>query len=421
MKALGAALSFVLHAITARLMEPNGYGIFALIISWSVSISLLTKGGFEISSIKFISIFDREKESSKKSGFLILSYVFCFSILLILTVLLIILRSLDLEDFHGGFYQYAPFVLILVGLISLEEINSGILRGIGKLYYGIIPNVILYPTFFLGIVLFSKLILGYSVDVYQVTCFLLLSHFFVVLVQLWPMRLVITSNPKFEVENWFTTTFPLFISNGAQVLLREIDIIIVGIVLGPYEAGIYAAAVKLIKLLRFGLSASNFVVAPMYSQLASHNNFLKIQETASKAVSFSFLISLPLVLGLLLFGEVLLSFFGNEFLVAIPILYILIIGEIFNILSGPNGVLLEMTGYQKKMMNIEFFSLFLNATLLYFITQAGNIIGAAIATSISILVRNLIVNYSVIKHMKVNPTLFSKSVLSIIKRNVKKE
>lgn len=88
-------------------------------------------------------------------------------------------------------------------------------------------------------------------------------------------------------------------------------------------------------------------------------------------------------------GELILSFWGDEFIEAYWVLILVSIGQLFNIATGPAGLLLVMCGYQKLQTYISFSTIILNILLNLFLIKFYGIYGAAIATTISLIVENL--------------------------------
>ena len=105
---------------------------------------------------------------------------------------------------------------------------------------------------------------------------------------------------------------------------------------------------------------------------------------------------------MLLFPEFLLGFFGAEYRQASLILQILVIGQFINVITGSVGFLLNMSGHEKDMRNVVFFSGPLSLGLGFFLTPIYGTTGAAIATAIALASQNLIAVYMVKKRLGFN-------------------
>ncbi len=97
------------------------------------------------------------------------------------------------------------------------------------------------------------------------------------------------------------------------------------------------------------------------------------------------------------FPKLIMSFFGNQFVEAAPVLVILTVGQFVYVVTGAVGYLLTMSGHEGVMRNIMIFcSVMLVCLNLLFIPRFGAY-GAAIATSITLIVQNFIISFAVWK------------------------
>ena len=98
---------------------------------------------------------------------------------------------------------------------------------------------------------------------------------------------------------------------------------------------------------------------------------------------------LPLFLCLLLGTPLIPIVFGSEYSASILPLVILLFGQLINVLTGPVGYLLTMTGHEQEsfriLLKVLIIGILLNIPAIYFLGGEG----AAIATAIAIAGRNI--------------------------------
>ena len=99
-----------------------------------------------------------------------------------------------------------------------------------------------------------------------------------------------------------------------------------------------------------------------------------------------------------LFPSSILSFFGDEFILAKFSLLILAFSQAINALSASLGTILNMTGMQKVYGNILLVFLVLNIVLNYLLIPIYGIEGAAIASASSLMFWNLYSVFYVYKY-----------------------
>ena len=126
------------------------------------------------------------------------------------------------------------------------------------------------------------------------------------------------------------------------------------------------------------------------------------------------LIALPLIGFILVFAEDVLLFFGERYVQGALILRVLIVGQMFNYYTGPNGNLL-INGRHSK---IDFYNtcaiLVLSLILNYFGYKLYGVLGVAVATSIGIMLINIVKVIEVKIFYKIFPYEVENILLTII-------
>jgi O-antigen/teichoic acid export membrane protein len=117
------------------------------------------------------------------------------------------------------------------------------------------------------------------------------------------------------------------------------------------------------------------------------------------------LVAISSVILFIVLGKWLLGFWGVEFQDAYWVLLVLSIGQFFNIATGCSGLLLVMCGFEKLHGIISLTTTVLNLLLNYLFIINYGIVGAAIATAISIIFENIMKVLLVKK--KIGITIFS--------------
>jgi O-antigen/teichoic acid export membrane protein len=211
-----------------------------------------------------------------------------------------------------------------------------------------------------------------------------------------------------EKEKWLSMTKPILGMALLSVLLNRLDILMLGAIKGPAEAGIYSAVSRLAELTAFALAAVNGFIAPRIAELYSSGRREDLQRmlttTARMVVAFTLSSATILVFG----NESLLTWYGEEFTVGRESLLILIMGQVVNALSGSVGLLMIMTGLQKQALGILLLSTCINGMLNYLLIPRWGMVGAATATSITLVLWNVLMLYCVVKYLKINPTCFTR-------------
>jgi O-antigen/teichoic acid export membrane protein len=242
-----------------------------------------------------------------------------------------------------------------------------------------------------------------TIDIFTTSLALMLALYFI---RIYLPKSVASARPTYTTKKWLRTSIPMLINNELTVTLKRIDIILVGVILGTTEAGIYAVASKIAQLVTFGLKSSNVMAAPLFAGYYAINDKKALQSTVTIAAIFATIWCLFIGGGLIAFREMGMRLFGEIFVSGSTVLIILCIGNFGNALTGPAGILLDLTGHQditaKITTVIVVVNVFFSAPAIFFF----GINGAAIVTATLIILKNLWCLWEVRRNIGVNSSIF---------------
>jgi O-antigen/teichoic acid export membrane protein len=119
------------------------------------------------------------------------------------------------------------------------------------------------------------------------------------------------------------------------------------------------------------------------------------------------MVALPVALIFILAGEFIIPWvFGAEFSAAHAPLAILAMGQLVNAGFGSVGFLLNMTGYERISSRILWQTALLNILLNAIMIPLFGIVGASVATAISLVIWNALLYREVRKHLRISSTAF---------------
>ena len=132
----------------------------------------------------------------------------------------------------------------------------------------------------------------------------------------------------------------------------------------------------------------NIFFSPRASELFHTGNKKGLRSLYFKTLFYQSSSTLVLIFVLAILAPYILSFVGAEYSSALMVVYILLFGYALNSLWGPIPFLMIMTKYEYQAMWITFVAAVLNITLNLILIPIYGIIGAAVATVVSINARN---------------------------------
>ncbi len=414
------ALGYILNIVIARTVGVADYGDYVFATSWAFLLPIFGGLGFTVSILKFLPVYMKSEKWSRVKGILLAFNLTTFAgtALLALIVWLIISQTaaadVSLPVLAVGL-SIAPF-------IALRDLNEETLRGLQRVILAFGPSRILQPV--TVIVLVAIIWFTGELDSLQAISALFVSLLLVVVVQmvaLWKTlpASVLQASPSFTLNTWLSISMPLLVFKGAIVIVERSDILVIGFLMDSSAAGIYGAASKIAGLTIFALTAVNAIIVPRIAPLYENNEHEKLQQLVRTASRLSFVGSLVIFSGLVVFSGFLLRVFGDEFVVGQTPLLLLGMALVINSTMGPVGYLLAMTNYQRILTLIFVTSAAVNIGLNLLLIPLMGLEGAAIATIISQLL-TAVWSYLTVRHyLKLDAAPFTLSDVGALFRRLR--
>lgn len=286
-------------------------------------------------------------------------------------------------------------MLVLVPFIIFNEFRSATLRGLHHVVLGQFPEQIVVPvvTLFLVALVYVNVyattaLTLVGIQIIATLCALLIGS------SLLRTRLppeIQDVIPAYQDRMWFRSILPLLVLNGSQQCESEIVVMLLGQFDNVESSGIYRICLRGAVLIPFVLGALNIATAPTFSRLHALGNFTELSQLVVKLKRYALLAAVPVALPLIFFGDwVLQTFYGAEFIVGTKALTILCVAQILCVGAGPVGCLLSATGHERDNVKSSLIALTLTIMLSSLLIPRYGLIGAALASAISIVVRNAV-------------------------------
>lgn len=389
-QASGTGLKYLTQVLLARWMGAAEYGVYAYAFTWANLLSVFATLGFTTGVLRFVPEYLAKKDWAHLHGLIrrVRQLVFLAGIVIAavggLVILILHPPRLDVSALLFG--------MGLVPLLGLMSVQTEMVRGMQRIALAYAPSMLLQPVLALVTAFFALRVLGALTGVATIGAFFIALSVIVVVQGLGLIRVVpkeAVSPPCYETSEWLRISLPLLLVAGSLVVLNQADILMIGIFLGPAEAGIYTAATKTAAIVSFVLVAVNAIAAPMISELHAKGDRGELQKMVSAAARWMFWPSLGATLGLALFGRFILGFFGPKFSEGYWALVLLALGQLVNAGVGPVGYLMSLTGHQNLSALVYGLSALVNVGLNALLIPVWGLVGAALATMTTMVLWNV--------------------------------
>ncbi|MDO8724574.1 MAG: flippase [Candidatus Methanoperedens sp.] len=394
---IGMFLAFIGRVIIIRYTTQSEYGIFSIALVLLNILALVSTLGLQQGVVRQIAYFMGKEEGKKVNNIIkssiqiILISSFLFSISLFILSDVISSKLYHIPELSIPLKIFA----ITIPFFVFNSIFSAIFRGFGKtepnIYFqNILINVlqIICMGFVIIISLsFINLIYAFSVSII-LTC--TIFAFYTAKKIHIPVKDLLNNTDSMK-KSLLIFSLPLMTANIMFMVITWTDTLMLGYFTTPDVVGLYNSAVPLAHLIPVVLSSMLFLYVPIASQLYSQNLLDEMKRNYAILTKWIFSLTLPLFFIMFLFPETLLSnLFGSRYVEASAVLKILSLGMFVNTFLGPNAATLMTMGKTRFLMLTNFTGAILNILLNLVLIPSYGIMGAAIASAISISLINFL-------------------------------
>jgi len=389
---LTAAIQFMLDFSLARIAGPDILGMFYLSVTILTVMAILGRLGFDRVLIKFIAPAYKQQNWGHVSSYIRTSFKAICATGLLLSMALYFSAGFIATNIYNDERMLdilRLFSLIMIPFLLTNTIAMA-LRSFGRIPESIAVERLLLQLFTLCLVVSSSLIAGKDLIFisYAVATYITFIISILLLLKYAPNRARdkakgISYGPLFSAG-----LYMLLVNISLQVIAWS-DVLIVGYYEDTTSVGIYNVSLKISLLLSLTLTAINIPVGPKFAQLYSEKKHELLQSTFRKSAILSIALASPMLAIMIVMPGFLLSLFGPEFAAASTSLVILAIGQGINVATGSVDNLLTMTGNERVLSINLLVIMVINVALNIILIPEFGILGAAIATTLSIAIKNV--------------------------------
>jgi O-antigen/teichoic acid export membrane protein len=394
--ALGTkALNYVLIILLARYLQPSGYGVYATGFMIASVITTMSQFGLRSGMTRFISrAIGESNREIIPTIYLSVVVIAAGSTTIIVTAALMI--SPLLADL---FLENTSILIILLFLLSvpfrvLLVVTMGLFDGFND--NGIRVAIQIARNFLQVTVVFVLALSGASLEmiVLGTVSVIALSALFtagLTLRRLFNIGFRIQrERAKGISKDIFIYSFPLWFVALSNLGMNWADILLLSFFTTSDVVGIYQSAYSLSSGFQILLLAFATPFFPMASRLYSASNFDQLERLFQTVTRWNNLVMLPAFVFTFVFAEsVITLMFGDAYAGGVLILQALLVGAFVNVFSGNNIVILKSSNNTRVYLVISGVTMALNLVLNLTLIPRFQGVGAAVATSASLILLNI--------------------------------
>ncbi|TMI61556.1 MAG: hypothetical protein E6H07_18720 [Bacteroidetes bacterium] len=406
---LSIVFGFVLNYLLIRSAGTADYGTYVYALNLITLIAGFAVMGTDNLLVKNLAVYKDQANNSLFKGLLL--FAIGFTLLFSLLAGLVSIFAFDSMSALNAlnWYDLVFLFFIILPLTSVIIVLQSSFQGLSKPFLSQFADKLLRPLLFIAIITIffilgrylsaSELVMINS-GVLLVTVLVLIAvHHKVVLKTLAPIGVQLKTIP------WLRISFSFFLLDVLYNINSRVDIFLIGLLRNdPTEVAACNIVIKLSELVGIGLFLVNMLLAPLVSKYIVKNEISKLQEAVTYTARLALVISLPLFIFILIFGNKVLALFDVASAVSFRSLMILSFAQLINVFMGSVGVILSMSGHQRYSIYTLAISIVLNIVLDIILIPPMGLMGVAIASGASLILWNFLIYMIVRKKTNLKTT-----------------
>lgn len=196
-------------------------------------------------------------------------------------------------------------------------------------------------------------------------------------------------------------------SSLVEIVLEWLDVILVGLFLGPAAAGIYGVVNRCVRLGQMADHSARIVVGPMLGAAMASADLARAQVIYLMSTRILVLVAWPFYLVLFIAGPTLLSFFGPEFAAGYPALAIISVAMCLAVTAGGVQSVLLMAGRSRWQLYNKLAALTVAVTGNLVLIPWLGLRGAAISWAAAVLLDCALATWEVHHFLRIRVSLRS--------------
>jgi O-antigen/teichoic acid export membrane protein len=389
-----AIAGYFFKIYVARALGAEALGLYALGMSIVAAVGIFNAAGLPTAGARFVAEYSVRRDYDRLGAFLRGGInLLGLGNLLLGALLLLVAPWIAVHFYHTHAltaYSWGFALIMLLGVLNtfLGQCMAG--------YQAIAQRTLV--THFVGIsatIIFSVILIGHHFGlagylVAQVASATLVLALMTVAV--WqrtpPQARSAGGFGHFEkrVVAFSATAFGIAV---VHFVLGQADKVALGYYLNPRQVGIYAVAMALVSFVPIALQSVNQIFSPTIAELHAAGNHVLLQRLYASLTKWILVVTVPLALTVIIFPRAFMTIFGAGFEGGAAVLAVGAVGQLFNCSVGSVGFLLLMSGNQLTLMKIQAANAVLMVILNLLLVPRMGILGAAIASSITVAGTNL--------------------------------
>lgn len=408
-------LQLAVNYYLANELMADGFGVYSVVVSTSLIGATIALFGLDMLSLRSLSVLSGAQDHVESERFVVGAARSVLSAGIVgsaaLAVAFVGLRFLAGSSSIGStMIVGAP----LIAMTALHQLMISISRARGRVVRSLVPfSVLRFAGLFAAILVFHRVLDFELTPIAAMSMLLLASAVSLGVAIAWASvsSSLFLSRVSGSGRGLRRQSRAMAISSIATLLIAHSDLLVAGAMRTEAEAGAYAAAVRVVLLVPFGLQSVNLVTAPLIARAHANSCPEKVRVLVHHSTRLASMASIG-ALGVCIFlGRWILNRLGPDFAQAFGPLTILAVAHLVNGLTGPAANLLNMVGDEQRVARVLVGAAGINVVVSATLARPFGLNGIAVGTATSLIFWNV-----VLARRSKSILGFSPAIVSALKR-----
>jgi len=403
---------FGMQIILARSLGAEGLGVYATFLSLATVLSITGGFGMPMATVRFLPVLIAEDRGPALRGFLRAArrLTIATSALVAAGFCLVFLLPPLRDQAHVAIAAAA-----LIPVFGLGTLAAGTLQAVGQPMRADLLLNLGRTAMIAGFVLLAR---GFGIATPEaalwLTALAVLIASAVTAVAARRALPVPMHGPHDEAErrHWIAAGMTFTLALASVSLIERLDTIMLGVLAGAEEAGIYSVASRLAMTVLLATASVVSLMAPALARQAAAGDRAGLQRSASVAAGLTVGLSAAVAGVLAAASPWLLPAFGRDFTAAGPPFAILLAGQVAVACCGTPGGLLALSGRNRALIIVAVAAVILDMVLCLALVPVFGPEGAAVATVTTLLAQAACLSVVVRRSLGVDPSVIGAVLLA---------
>lgn len=372
----------ILVVVLARLLDPSGYGLLYFAISIMAVATLLSSLGFGRSAARYLTEYDEQAPGQVPHIIEISTLYTLVPLGIVSTTLLLFYAEITAVLGEPGLEPFLVLgVVFLIGSTTVKYTRR-VLQGFKKIRLS--AALTTTDAVLSSIVAIALAALGFG-PIGAFFGYVLSSTVAGLLGVMFTYRQY-SQYERTPIENGlrrrlFEYAMPLSLTASGDILIKRVDIILIGFFLTPVFVSYYTISKQVVKFAKFPASSLGFAISPRYKEQYEQGHIERATRLYEDALTGMLLLYIPATAGLILVaGPSIELVFGPEYSGAVPVLQVLSLFLVAQTVTYVTSSGLDYLGQAKLRAYAKGGVAIGNFVLNLLLIPTLGVIGAAIST-----------------------------------------